>query len=580
MGRISAPRPVTRSVYYFLIVGVVLLSIVVYLTLFVFIYSDAEGNSTFSFGSPLSFCSSNDQHAAELPPTITTTTIIARPTHLATSEVPTIPPEAITNPEPAYCNYCTSTDEVCKRYGSFNLARSRAYEGPNARLKRVLRKVRSGQKIKIGIIGGSVSKGHGLRDRRHNWSHIYAEYIRETFATSTSSDPDNVEVELINGSVGATVSQYMETCFREHIPEDVDLVIIELAINDQRLEFLAKGYENLIRAIFALPQQPAIINIQVMALMFPTITMGGDLHTAVAQYYDTPILSLRNVLLPHILRSTQLNSSDNSLEEYWFNHDQNGVDLRHISLHGHRMLGDLLKSFTSRVACEGWREEQAQHASMSGKDSDVVGGWDWVPYDSDRYEGLTLSLPNPNEGEQVSEYVPRLSLFQKFDHTTALRPAIPFCRTSTTLSGNGNELSSPYAHLLEALPAPLSTEGPDAFAMWNHPQNPGKVWLTGRKPGVKAAFKVQTSALGRVRVTYLRSGSYGLGSAWCWVDDNRNAGKRLDGHWQYKDIHVANSEVIAENATPGEHILTCEIMKETRDPAGGTEFRIVAVDAL
>lgn len=41
-----------------------------------------------------------------------------------------------------------------------------------------------------------------------------------------------------------------------------------------------------------------------------------------------------------------------------------------------------------------------------------------------------------------------------------------------------------------------------------------------------------------------------------------------------------SSHVITEDATPGDHILHCEIMKETKDPGGGTEFRIVAVDAL
>ncbi|KAJ3805715.1 hypothetical protein F5876DRAFT_81473 [Lentinula aff. lateritia] len=571
MGRI----PSSRSFHYFLI-ALIILTITLYFKFF-FFYTDPEGNLTFSLKSPIPHCNNVQQapgivgEAVKLPEaTPTTNTITVTITATATlTLIPTLAPVLADapskNPEPAYCNYCTSTDELCKRYGSFNLARSRAYEGPNARLKRVIRKLRSGQKIKIGIIGGSVSKGHGLTDRRHNWSHIYAEYIRETFAKSTSSDAANVEVELINGSVGAT---------------DVDLVIIELAINDQRLDVLAKGYENLIRAIFALPLRPAIINVQVMALMFATITMGGDLHTAIAEYYDTPVISIRNVILPHILRSTQLDSSDTSVEDYWFEHDSNGIDLRHLGLHGHRMLGDLLSSFTSRVACQAWREEQIQQSSSHNEDptNAVVGGWDWAPYESDRYNGLTPSLPNPNEGEPVSEYIPRQSLFQKFDHTTILRPATPFCRTTNTLAGTA--YYSPYAHLLEPLPAPLSTEGPDAFAMWSHPQNPGKVWLTAKKPGVKAAFNVETSALGRVRVTYLRSGSYGLGSVWCWLDDNREKGKRLDGYWTLKDIHVANTHAIVEDATPGEHVLHCEIMKETKDPGGGTEFRIVAVDAL
>ncbi|KAJ3876343.1 hypothetical protein F5051DRAFT_411844 [Lentinula edodes] len=561
MGRI----PPTRLIHYFLILGVGLLSILLYLTFFLY-YADAEGRSTISLGSPWALCNSSDQDAVpELTPTTTTMTVTVTPTPK--------PYEL----EPAYCNYCTLTDELCKRYGSFNLARSRAYEGSNARLKRVIRKLRSGHKIKIGIVGGSVSKGHGLKDRRDNWSYIYAEYIRETFAQATSSNASNVEVELINGSVSGTITQYMETCYREHIPEDVDLVIIELAINDQRLEYLAKGYENLIRSIFALPQRPAVISVQVMALMFQTITMGGDLHTAVAEYYDTPIISIRNVLLPHILRSTQLNHSDDSLEHYWFGHDiVGGLDLRHVGKNGHRMLADLLASFTSRVACEGWREDHL--TGTYSEDSNVVGGWDWDPYDSDHTKGLLSSLPNPNDGEDVSEYIPRQLLFGKYDHTTVLQPATPFCRTTNTLVGMA--AFSTYAHLLETLPPPFSSEGPDAFKLWSHQSNPGKVWLTGRKPGVRAAFKIQTSTLGRVRVTYLRSGSWGLGSALCWLDDDREKGQRLDGYWIYTNAHVANTHVVIENATPGEHILYCEILEETKDPGGATEFRIAAVDAL
>lgn len=39
---------------------------------------------------------------------------------------------------------------------------------------------------------------------------------------------------LINGAQGATGSNYFSYCFGEQIPEDVDLVVLELAINDGR----------------------------------------------------------------------------------------------------------------------------------------------------------------------------------------------------------------------------------------------------------------------------------------------------------------------------------------------------------
>jgi hypothetical protein len=99
-------------------------------------------------------------------------------------------------------------------------------------------------------------------------------------------------------------------CFLEHIDEDVDLVITEIAINDQWHSESAKSYEWLVRGILELPNRPALINVQVSwflppslvkldidarqttALMFDTITMGGDLHTGVATYYGKCLFQL------------------------------------------------------------------------------------------------------------------------------------------------------------------------------------------------------------------------------------------------------------------------------------------------
>lgn len=39
---------------------------------------------------------------------------------------------------------------------------------------------------------------------------------------------------MINGAQGASGSSYFAYCFGEHIPEDVDLIIVEQAINDER----------------------------------------------------------------------------------------------------------------------------------------------------------------------------------------------------------------------------------------------------------------------------------------------------------------------------------------------------------
>lgn len=76
-------------------------------------------------------------------------------------------------------------------------------------------------------------------------------------------------------------------CVHEYIPEDVDLVIMELDINhyDPFTESL-QATEALYRTILEMPQQPAIIYASIFALVFPDMTHGWR-HTAlISQWMD------------------------------------------------------------------------------------------------------------------------------------------------------------------------------------------------------------------------------------------------------------------------------------------------------
>ncbi len=48
----------------------------------------------------------------------------------------------------------------------------------------------------------------------------------------------------------------------EHIPVDVDLILLELGINDVLSVDTFGVYEDLIRGLLQLPNQPAIINLE------------------------------------------------------------------------------------------------------------------------------------------------------------------------------------------------------------------------------------------------------------------------------------------------------------------------------
>lgn len=80
-------------------------------------------------------------------------------------------------------------------------------------------------KIKIGVIGGSVTRGHGVV-HEECWVTLYADWWHSMFPA--------MDVQVINGAVPASETDYFQTCFLEHLPKDIDLVIIEMAINDQR----------------------------------------------------------------------------------------------------------------------------------------------------------------------------------------------------------------------------------------------------------------------------------------------------------------------------------------------------------
>lgn len=159
-----------------------------------------------------------------------------------------------------------------------NLARSRVYEGSNARFRRVIANAMAGRPTNIAVLGGSVTKGHGLmRDHLENWTVRFLAEWKKLFPHS--------ETTLTNGAVPATGTDYYSMCFGEHIEKDVDLVIIELAINDQRCvtfkrrgliriflfpryESSATSYEWLLRGLLALENNPAVLNIHVRPCLF------------------------------------------------------------------------------------------------------------------------------------------------------------------------------------------------------------------------------------------------------------------------------------------------------------------------
>lgn len=86
-------------------------------------------------------------------------------------------------------------------------------------------------------------------------------------------------ITIVNGATPATGSDYYSFCFPLHIPEDVDLVFVELAVNDEAVAEHADDMDNLLRGLLELPSEPAVVLIEALALSAGVMAgVGGRIH--------------------------------------------------------------------------------------------------------------------------------------------------------------------------------------------------------------------------------------------------------------------------------------------------------------
>ncbi|KAH7102217.1 hypothetical protein BKA62DRAFT_617848, partial [Auriculariales sp. MPI-PUGE-AT-0066] len=419
------------------------------------------------------------------------------------------------------CNVCGPEDVLCHKYGLHLLARSRGFEGANSRFHRVLRDAQAGKPIKIA---GSVSVGHGVTTSEQ-WLHVFGAWWEFYFTGG---------LQIQNGALRATGTAHFSMCFKEQIDDDADLIITEFAINDQRTEENAENFELLLRQLLELPKRPAVLNLQVLSLGFTRLTAGGDLHTAIAEYYDTPVISLRNALLP------QLVETQSSIRSFFSAKRDGSVDAMHINAKGHQMAGELLTAYTQRQICAMAQQDTLASEYLIG---------------TSEASQLLLDL----------DKMPAYRLFSGLNDPPAL-------------------VLDPYCSSTRSEKHPLIPEYNDRWSNWTwSPPNGGKPkkYVVAQEPGAKIGFKVPVrgGGMGRVRMRYLRSKQYGLGIARCWLDEDTAHEVRVDGYWGHA-MNIAFTTVLSSNATKGEHMLWCEMTGHTNSPDGGREFRFIGVDSV
>lgn len=89
------------------------------------------------------------------------------------------------------------------------------------------------------------------------------------------------------------------------MPADLDLYIIEMDINNESGYDTIVDDDTLFRELLGLPQEPAVIRAAVVATSFPSMMLGSVSGGLNSQWFDVPVISLRNWLLPHFFASPE-----------------------------------------------------------------------------------------------------------------------------------------------------------------------------------------------------------------------------------------------------------------------------------
>ncbi|GAA5891160.1 hypothetical protein JCM6882_006443 [Rhodosporidiobolus microsporus] len=415
---------------------------------------------------------------------------------------------------------CSVDASFARAYGAHNVKLSRVHEGSGYRVQQVLKKAAEGEAIKIAVVGGSVSNGHGMLNGTR---YVYGA-IKEIWHSFVSTWIDEIygQQTFINGAKAATDSTVFEYCWAQLIKLEEkapDLVFVELDVNDVNDLVTRDATETMLRSILSLPNRPAVIFVGAFALVSQSgrggMENGGDGHIILSSFYDVPQISVRGALLPALLHNA-------SLADPYFNGDP-----RHIAQPVHRFLGDMIIAYLQEQRCAAMNEDASE-----------------VPASDIWPAAFELGA------------VPPRRLNDNWDAKTIHPSAPPTCRLAGT---EDDSLAS------------VRQDSSWAFFSWKGEKSYIQTNRAGRE--IEFEVTVRENGQGTIAMGFLRSNSpkYKLGLLKCTTGNQEAV---LDGFWERK-ASLTETKVVARNLEPGVHRLVCRTAAGRRPDY--TSFRIAAV---
>ncbi|MCH5193328.1 MAG: SGNH/GDSL hydrolase family protein [Oscillospiraceae bacterium] len=167
-------------------------------------------------------------------------------------------------------------------------------EGNLARLAHAMKKAQNGEKVTVGVIGGSITQGSLASNPANCYASKFADWWKEKFPRA--------EINFVNAGIGGTNSYLgVHRVDGQLLAYDPDVVIVEFSVNDSDKIMNKYSYDSLVRKILGHSSDPAVM------LLFTTQENGTslqDVHKEIGTAYDLPMISYREVVYPEVAAGT------------------------------------------------------------------------------------------------------------------------------------------------------------------------------------------------------------------------------------------------------------------------------------
>lgn len=253
-------------------------------------------------------------------------------------------------------------------------------EGNTDRLAAAMEKAKSGEKITVAAIGGSITQGTAASNSSGCYASLFFKWWQEKFP--------ECEINTVNAGIGGTDSYLgVHRADEQLLSYEPDVVVIEFSVNDTDAVMNKYSYDSLVRKVLSAGNNPAVI------LLFTTQENGTslqDVHKEIGAAYGLPMISYREAVYPEVEAGT-INWKDIS------------PDNIHPNDVGHGIIGQLLSRYLDGV-----------YASDTAAASKNVTAFDAQDYTRDYYKNADLLNASELECELDGFEVGQNSVYTQF----------------------------------------------------------------------------------------------------------------------------------------------------------------------